>query len=199
VGNLGAIMVNIMEAQAESSLRLHKNLLKNIRATGAAVGATGSTRDARLSEAKLRILQACAGQDDSLPFTPSKLYLEVDQEGGTTDTFSCVLCRLVVMVPGSPHKCNVHIPAKIVSAAKTLNFSAYEDLTFDGCFNGITPFAVPWRTADANNTNLAEEQYFNEATLKSPQISGDTSRAPSLSPHSPYRALCEYSQTTFGY
>ena len=125
-------MVKIMEAQAESSLRLHKNLLENIRVTGAAVGATGTTRDARLSEAELKILQACAGQDDGLPFTPIKLYLEVDREGGTTDTFSCVLCRLVVTVPGSPNKCNVHITAKIVSAAKTLNFSANDDLAFDG-------------------------------------------------------------------
>ena len=119
-------------------------------------------------EAKIRILQACVGQDDGLLFTPSKLYLEVDWEGGMKDTFSCVLCRLVVRVPGSPHKCNVHITVKIVSAAKPLNFSANDDLTFDGCSNGITLFAVPWRTADANNTDLAEERYFNEATLKSP-------------------------------
>ena len=157
-----------MEAQAESSLWLHKNLLANIHVTGAAVGATGTTRDARLLEAKLRILQACAGQDDGLPFTPSKLYLEVDREGETTDTFSCVLRRLVATVPGSPHKCNVHITAKIVSAAKTLNFSANDDLTFDGCSDGITPFAVPWHMANANNTNLTEERYFNEAMLKSP-------------------------------
>ena len=102
VGSLGAIMVKIMEAQAESSLRLHKNLLDNIRITGAAVEATGTTRDGRLSEAKLRILQACAGQDDGLPFTPSKLYIEVDQEGGMTDTLSRVLRQLVVTLPGSP-------------------------------------------------------------------------------------------------
>jgi hypothetical protein len=57
---------------------------------GAAVGAMGTTRDARLSDAKLRILQACAGRDDGLPFVPSKLYLEVNREGGTTDTFSHV-------------------------------------------------------------------------------------------------------------
>jgi hypothetical protein len=29
-------------------------------------------------------------------------------------------------------------------------------------------FAIPWRTADANNTNIVEERYFNDATLKSP-------------------------------
>ena len=74
----------------------------------------------------------------------------------------------MVTVPGSPHKRNDHITAKIMSAAKTLNFSTNDDLTFDGCSNGITLFAVPWRTANANNTDLAEERYFNEATLKSP-------------------------------
>ena len=34
--------------------------LEEFRATSAAIGATGTTRDARLSDAKLRILQACA-------------------------------------------------------------------------------------------------------------------------------------------
>ena len=53
-------------------------------------------------------------------------------------------------------------------AAKTLNFSANEDMTFDSCSNGITPFAAPWRTANANNNDLADDWYLNEAMLKSP-------------------------------
>jgi len=142
--------------------------MENFRVTSAAVGATGTTRDAQLLNAKLRILQACAGHDDGGPFVPSKLYLEVDWDGGTTDTFSRVLHCLVVTVPGSSHMCNVHITPKIVLAAKTLNFSVNEDMTFDGCSNCITSFATPWRTADANNSDLADDWYFNEATLKSP-------------------------------
>ena len=168
VGDLGSIITKILESQAEASLRLHQNLLENFRVTSAAIGATGTTRDTRLSAAKLRILQACAGGMEDGPFVPSKLYLEVDREGGTTDTFSRVLRRLVVTVPGSQHKCNVHITPKIVLAAKTLNFSANDDMTFDGCQNGITPFATPWRTADENNSDLANDRYFNDATLKSP-------------------------------
>jgi len=62
----------------------------------------------------------------------------------------------------------VHITPKIVLAAKTLNFPANDDMTFDGCQNGITPFATPWCTVDANNSDLADNRYFNEATLKSP-------------------------------
>jgi hypothetical protein len=168
VGDLGSIMVKILKTQSEANLRLHQNLMENFRVTSVAVGATGTTRDARLSDAKLRILQACTGHDDGGPFVPSKLYLEVDQDGGTTHTFGRVLCCLVVTVPGSAHKCNVHITPKIVLAAKMLNFSANEDMTFNGCSNGITPFATPWRTADANNSDLADDRYFNEATLKSP-------------------------------
>jgi hypothetical protein len=159
-------MVKILESQAESSLCLHQNLLDNIRVTSAAVGATGTTRDALLSDTKLRILQACTGRDNGLSFVLSKLYLKVEWEGGTTDTFSRVLCCLVVTVPGSLHKCNVHITSKIVLAVKTLNFSANNNLKFDGCSSGITPFATLWRTA--NNSNLAEDHYFHKATLKSP-------------------------------
>jgi hypothetical protein len=88
LGDLGSITVKILESQAKSSLHLHQNLLDNIRVTSAAVGATGTTRDARLSDAKLRILQTFTARDNSLYFVPSKLHLEVNWEGGTTDTFS---------------------------------------------------------------------------------------------------------------
>jgi hypothetical protein len=81
---------------------------------------------------------------------------------------SSVLHCLVVTLPGSPHKCNVHITLKIVLLAKTLNFSANNDLTFDGCSNNITLFATLWRMADANNYDLVEDRYFHDAMLKSP-------------------------------
>jgi hypothetical protein len=79
LGDLGSIVVKILESQAKSSLCLYQNLLDDIWVTSATVGATGTTRDARLSDVMLRILQACAGRDDGLPFVPSKLYLEVDR------------------------------------------------------------------------------------------------------------------------
>jgi hypothetical protein len=113
LGDLGSIMAKILEFQAEANLRLHQNLLDNFRVTSAAIGATGTTRDTRLSDAKLRILQAYAVGVDDGSFVPSKLYLKVNQEGGTTDTFSRILHRLVVTVPGSPHKCNVHIMKRL--------------------------------------------------------------------------------------
>ena len=79
-----------------------------------------------------------------------------------------VLRRLVVSMSGSAHQCNVHISPKVVAAVKTLNFSNNNDRTFVGCTSGITPFAVPWKSAEAVNKALADERYFDKATLKSP-------------------------------
>jgi hypothetical protein len=62
---------------------------------------------------------------------------------------------------------NVHISPKVIAAVKTLNFSHNDDRTFVGT-NGITPFAVPWRSADTISEALADDRYFNEATFKSP-------------------------------
>ncbi len=49
-------MMKILAAQSEANLRLQQNLMENFRVTSAAVEATGTTRDARLLDAKLRIL-----------------------------------------------------------------------------------------------------------------------------------------------
>jgi hypothetical protein len=79
-----------------------------------------------------------------------------------------VLRRLVVTVYGSANQCNVHISPKVIAAAKTLNFSHNDDRTFMGCTSGITPFAVPWKLADAVIEALADKRYFDKATLKLP-------------------------------
>ncbi len=79
--DMGNMMVKVIEAQAKANLALHEsyraNLHENIRLTGTAVVATGASKDARLTESKLRILRACTGEDDGLPFVPSKFYVEV--------------------------------------------------------------------------------------------------------------------------
>ncbi len=169
---MGDMMVKVIKAQAKASLALHEsyhaNLHENIRLTGTVVVATGASKDARLTESKLRILWACTGEDDRLPFVPSKFFVEVEGEGGNKDTIRRILHRMAVTVPGSAHKCNIHVTPKIVKAVKTLNFSANNNRTFVGCTSGITPFAVPWRTEDAVNIDMAEERFFDEATLKLP-------------------------------
>ncbi len=170
--DMGNMMVKVLKVQARANLVLHQsyqtNMLKNIRLTGTAVVATGSSKDARLTKSKLRIFQACSGHDDGLPFIPLKLYVKVEREGGAKDTFGCILCQMAVTVPGGAHKCNIHITPKIVEAAKMLNFSANNDRTFVGCTSGITPFAVPWHTEDMVNIDIAEERYFEESMFKLP-------------------------------
>ncbi len=117
-------------------------MLANLQATSMALGATGGGKDKKLSDFKLRILQACSGHGDSPSFKLSKFYAELDRNGITPDNCGMVLRRLVVSISGSAHRCNVHISPKIIAAAKTLNFSNNDDRTFLGCTSGITPFAV---------------------------------------------------------
>ncbi len=147
LANLGPLVSEILKAQAESNLQLHQsfqtNMLANIQATSTALAATGSGKESKLSDSKLRILQACSGHGDLPSFVLSKFYAELDKNGITSDNCGMVLCRLVVTVHGSANQCNVHISPKVIAAAKTLNFSHNNDCTFVGCTSGITPFAVP--------------------------------------------------------
>ena len=66
--DMGDMMVKVIEVQTKASLALHESyradLRENIRLTGTAVVATGASKDALLTESKLRILRACTGEDD---------------------------------------------------------------------------------------------------------------------------------------
>jgi hypothetical protein len=65
LADLGSLVTQLLTTQADSSLRMHQsfqaNMLENIRATLTALGATGGTKESKLSDAKIRILQACSG------------------------------------------------------------------------------------------------------------------------------------------
>ncbi len=73
----------------------------------------------------------------------------------------------MVAVPGSAHKCNVHITPKLVATVKLMKFSGDDDRTYVGCSKGVTPFSVPWLSAEMVNNDLAEERYYQQLTLKS--------------------------------
>ncbi len=107
------------------------------------------------------------GEDDRSLFALLKVYAKVDWEGHRMDNYSWVMRRLVVAIPGSAHKCNVHITPRLIVTVKLLNFLADDIWTFDGCAKGITPFSVPWMLAEMVNNDLAEERYYQESTLKS--------------------------------
>jgi hypothetical protein len=151
LADLRPLVTRILQAQAESNLQLHQsfqtNMLVNIRATSTALAATGGSKESKLSNAKLRILQACSGHRDLPTFVLSKFCAELDKDGITADNCGRVLQRLCVMVDGSANPCNIHISPKVIAMAKALNFSANNDRTFVGCTTGITPFAYHgnWR------------------------------------------------------
>jgi uncharacterized protein (DUF169 family) len=56
---------------------------------------------------------------------------------------------------------------QLIATVKTFSVSSNGDKTYAGCTKGITIFAVPWCTAEAINEDLAEDEYFEAATLKS--------------------------------
>jgi hypothetical protein len=124
-------------------------------------------KEAKLTELKLRILQACSGEDNRSLFVLSKVYAEVDREGHTMDNYSWVMRQLVRAVPGSTHKCNVHITPKLIATVKLMNFSGDDGRTYVVCAKGITLFSIPWLSAETVNNDLAEERYYQEWTLKS--------------------------------
>ncbi len=90
--SIADLLVQVMRAQAESTLTMHQSfqttLLENIRAMGVAVSATGAVKEAKLTELKIKILRACSGEDDESLFVLPKVYSKVDQEGHTTDNYS---------------------------------------------------------------------------------------------------------------
>jgi hypothetical protein len=85
LADLGPLVSEILKAQAESNLQLHQrfqtNMLANIRATSTALAATGSGKESKLSDSKLRILQACSGHGNLPSFVLSKFYAELDKIG----------------------------------------------------------------------------------------------------------------------
>ncbi len=171
MGGITDLLVRVLKAQVESNFAMHQSfqatMLESIRATGTAVSTTGTIKGAKLTKSKLRILRACSGEDDRSLFILSKVYAEVDREGHTTGNYSRIMRRLVVAVPGSAHKCNVHITPKLVATVKLMNFSGDDDQTYVGCSKGIIPFSVPWLSAEMVNNDLAEERYYQQLTLKS--------------------------------
>jgi hypothetical protein len=72
------------------------------------------------------------------------------------------------IVIGSPHKSNIYVTTQLVGTVKSLSFAANGDKTHAGCPRGIIIFGTPWRSVEAMNEDMAEEGYFDQATLKSP-------------------------------
>jgi hypothetical protein len=168
---MAALISTLLKAQADAQLAQtnanHANLIAFQTATAQALAAKGGDKESKLTAAKKRILQACAGVMHADEFTAEQVYQDMDAEGGALEALGRILWKRLKPVPLSPYKTNIHITPQLIATVKTFNFSSNGDKTYAGCTKGITIFAVPWRTAEAINEDLAEDEYFEAATLKS--------------------------------
>jgi hypothetical protein len=168
---MASLISTLLKAQADAQLAQtnanHANLIAFQTATAQALAAKGGDKESKLTAAKKRILQACAGIMHADEFTVEQVYQDMDAEGGASEALGRILRKRLKPVPLSPYKTNIHITPQLVATVKTFSFSSNGDKTYAGCTKGITIFAVPWRTAEAINEDLAEDEYFEAATLKS--------------------------------
>ena len=166
-----ALISTLLKTQADAQLAQtnanHANLIAFQTATAQALAAKGGDKESKLTAAKKRILQACAGIMYADEFVVEHVYQDIDAEGGTSDALGRILRKRLKPLPLSPYKTNIHITPQLIATVKTFSFSSNGDKTYAGCTKGITIFAVPWRTAEAINEDLAEDEYFEAATLKS--------------------------------
>ena len=91
----------------------------------------------------------------AVEFVVEQVYQDMDAEGGISDAWGKTLRKRLKPFPLSPYKTNIHITPQLIATVKTFSFSSNGDKTYAGCTKGITIFAVPWRTAEAMNEDLA--------------------------------------------
>ena len=168
--DFGMAIRALVEAQSAAQIALantqHTNLIALHTATAQALATKSGDKDSKLTAAKRRILQACAGTSHVDEFEAEPVFKEMDAEGGTTDALGRILRKRLRSLPLSPHKTNIHVSPQLVATVKLFNLSANGDKTYVNCTKGITPFAVPWKTAEAIKEDLVEDGYFEASTLK---------------------------------
>ena len=167
---LAALLTTIFQAQADAQQAqanvTNANFIAFHTATAQALAARSGDKDSKLTAMKQRILKACTGQPVGEDFEAEAVYREMALEGGTVDSISRILKRRLKLIPLSPHKTHIHVTPQLIATIRSLNFSANGDRTYAGCTKGITIFTTPWRTAEAINEDLAEDEYL-APTLKS--------------------------------
>jgi hypothetical protein len=170
MGDIGTFITTMMNAQAATQVVLmtanNTNLIAFHTKTTKAMMAKAAGKDSKLMPAKKKILMACAGHADPATFVIPALYKDIDVEGGTMDALGQILRHWLRPIPFSPYKTNIHVTPQLVAMVKALSFLWNGDKTYAGCTKGMTLFATLWRTAEAMNKDIAEDQYFVTATLK---------------------------------
>ncbi len=168
--DIAALITTLLKAQSEAQLTQtnanHANLIAFQTVSAQAMAAKSGDKESKLTAAKWRILQACAGITHANEFEVEQIYQDVDAEGGLAEALRWILRKRLKPIPLNPHKTNIHITPQLVATVKSFNFLSNGDKTYAGCTKGITIFAVPWRTAKAINEDLAKDEYFAASMLK---------------------------------
>jgi hypothetical protein len=161
----------MLQAQADSQMAVtvanNANLIAFTTATAQALASKGGgNKEAKMTVAKKRILQACLGWGISPAFKTPPVYLGMEIKGSTTGALGRILHRLLKPAPLTLHKSNICVTPHLVLTVKTLSFSSNGDKTYAGCTRGITIFAVLWHMVKAMNEDATEEEYYQASTLK---------------------------------
>jgi hypothetical protein len=168
--DIGLLVKTLIDAQLVAQVALmnahNTNLIALHMETAKAMMMKATGKDSKLTPAKKKILMACAGHPGFPTFDAPAVYRDMDVEGGTADALGCIFRLWLKPIPLSAHKTNIHVTPQLVATVKALRFLANGDKTYSGCTKGVTPFATPWRTAEAMNKDMAEDQYFAESRVK---------------------------------
>jgi hypothetical protein len=113
---MAALISTLLKAQADAQLAQtnanHANLIAFQTATAQTLAAKGGDKESKLTTAKKRILQACAGVMHADEFMAEQVYQDMDAEGGASegsfgngsakplqDQGTCTLCHRDLNLP----------------------------------------------------------------------------------------------------
>ena len=153
------------ELMKQNSKAMRKMVTALTSTNASAIGATGALVS-KLSTTRRTVLTACAGHDDNEDFVLPPLYTELEATSFTADAIHMTLRRLCIRVPGSQHKCNVHVTKKMVLTVRNGNYSSTNNTTFEGATSGVTPFGVPNLSPKVIHEEEMDCQAFEDATHK---------------------------------
>ncbi len=110
--NLGALLTTMLQAQDDSQMAVaaanNANIIAFTTATAQALASKGGgNKEAKMTVAKKRILQACLGWGISSAFRTPPVYLEMEIEGSTTDALGRIVHHLLMPAPLTLHKLNI--------------------------------------------------------------------------------------------
>ncbi len=151
----------ILKAQADAQLAQtnanHANLIAFQTVTAQALAAKGGDKESKLTAAKKRILQACAGVMHADEFTAEQVYLDMDAEGGASEALGRILRKRLKPVPLSPYKTNIHITPQLIAMVAALAATASEKTII------IPPYPMPGGIRA--NAKLISQHALNALTM----------------------------------